>query len=67
MDEDDVYRRRAAEAQSWAQKVLSDDDRASWRRIADGWLSLTRKRPQADQPQAQQQQQPQPKTEDKPE
>ena len=48
MDQD-VYRRNAAEAQRQADRAVSDLDRASWLRLAQGWLSLLTKRPQTDQ------------------
>jgi hypothetical protein len=47
MDNDDEYRRNAAEAQRWADRAKSDLDRASWLRVAQGWLSLIRSRPQS--------------------
>ena len=46
VDKDDEYRRNAAEAQGWADKAKSDDDRAAWLRVVQGWLSLIRKPPQ---------------------
>jgi hypothetical protein len=49
MSHDDEYRRNAAEAQSWADKAKSDDDRAAWLRVAQGWLQLIRKQPQTAQ------------------
>lgn len=48
MRSEDEYRRQAAEAQKEADRTLSDDDRASWLRVAQGWLSLLPKRPQPD-------------------
>ena len=47
MSKDDEYRRQAAEAERHAQSARTDLDRASWLRIAQGWLSLLRKRPQS--------------------
>jgi hypothetical protein len=44
---DEEYRRNAAEAQSCADKARTDTDRAAWLRVAQGWLSLLRKRPQS--------------------
>ena len=45
MDKSDEYRRNAAEAQAWADKAKSENDRAAWLRVAQGWLSLIRPRP----------------------
>ena len=45
MDKDDVYRRRAAEAQEQADRTVSDVDREAWLRVARGWLALIRKSP----------------------
>ena len=46
MDRDDLYRRKAAEAQRWADRAVSPDDKAHWLRLVEGWLSLIQKRPQ---------------------
>jgi hypothetical protein len=43
MNQDDEYRRQAAEAQHWAEKTISDVDKAAWLRIAQGWLALIRR------------------------
>lgn len=43
------YRQHAAEAQKMADCARNDDDRASWLRVAQGWLGLLRKRPQTAQ------------------
>ena len=40
MNRDKEFRRNAAEAQKRADRAKSDEDRASWLRIAQGWLSL---------------------------
>jgi hypothetical protein len=40
MKEHDEYRCNAAEAQRQADRAKNDLDRASWLRIAQGWLSL---------------------------
>jgi len=45
MSSDDEYRRQAAEAQHQADRARNDDDRASWLRIAQGWLSMIRRQP----------------------
>ena len=42
----DEYRRNAAEAQRQADRAISEVDRASWLRVAQGWLSLLKKPPQ---------------------
>ncbi|WP_377831161.1 hypothetical protein ACFKHW_38585 (plasmid) [Bradyrhizobium lupini] len=44
MHSDDEYRRQAADAQKEADRARYDEDRASWLRVAQGWLSLIRKR-----------------------
>jgi hypothetical protein len=49
MDRDDEYRRNAAKAQESARRARTDDDRANWLRLAEGWLGLLRKRPQTDE------------------
>jgi hypothetical protein len=36
----DDYRKQAAAAQDQADKARNDGDRASWLRIAQGWLGL---------------------------
>jgi hypothetical protein len=41
----DEYRRNAAEAQRQADRAISEVDRASWLRVAQGWLSLLKKPP----------------------
>jgi hypothetical protein len=46
---DEQYRRRAAEAQEWADKATTDHDRAAWLRVVQGWLSMIRRRPQSDE------------------
>ena len=48
MDEDDEYRKQAAEAQNWADRTISVVDKASWLRIAQGWLALISRPKQAD-------------------
>jgi hypothetical protein len=44
MDQNDEFRRYAAEAQKWADTAESDYDRAAWLGVVQGWLSLLRKR-----------------------
>jgi hypothetical protein len=41
----DEYRRNATEAQRQADRTISEVDRASWLRVAQGWLSLLKKPP----------------------
>ena len=43
MDTDDEYRKRAADAQAWADRTVSSVDKESWLRIAQGWLALIRR------------------------
>jgi hypothetical protein len=45
MNRDAIYRRSAAFAQRRADRAVNADDREEWRRIAQGWLALLRKRP----------------------
>jgi hypothetical protein len=49
MNNDDEYHRQAAEAEKQAHSAKFASDRESWLRIAQGWLSLLRKRPQSDE------------------
>lgn len=46
MTRDDEFRRQAADAEKHAQAARNDADREAWLRIAQGWMSLLRKRPQ---------------------
>jgi hypothetical protein len=39
---DDEFRRNAADAQAWADKAKTEDERAEWLRIAQGWLGMIR-------------------------
>ena len=48
MDEDE-YQRLSADAERQARSAKSELDRAAWLRVAQGWLSLLRKRPQSDE------------------
>ena len=45
--DDKYYREQADEAQQQADRTVSDVDRASWLRIAQGWLSMIKARPAA--------------------
>jgi hypothetical protein len=42
MQKDDEYRQNAKLAQEQADKAVSQVDRESWLRVAQGWLSLIR-------------------------
>jgi hypothetical protein len=46
-EQDDEYRRQAAEAEKQSKLARNDHDRAAWLRLAQGWLGLVRKRPQS--------------------
>jgi hypothetical protein len=45
MSNDDEYRRQAAYAEKQSQLARNEMDRDSWLRIAQGYMSLLRKRP----------------------
>ena len=49
MSTDDEYLRRAAYAEKQALVAKFDSDREDWLRIAEGWKSMMRKRPQTDE------------------
>jgi hypothetical protein len=49
MSTDEEYRRQAALAEKQARAAKFDSDRESWLHIAQGWMSLLRKRPQSDE------------------
>ena len=44
MDKYDGYRQQAADAQKQADAAKTEDDRAAWLRIAQGWLGLLSRR-----------------------
>jgi hypothetical protein len=48
MSTDDEFRRQAASAERRASSTKNHGDREAWLRIAQGWMSLLRKRPQTD-------------------
>ena len=45
----DEHRRNAAEAEQTARRARTDDERANWLRLAEGWLGLLRKCPETDE------------------
>ena len=49
MTRDDEYRRNAAEAQKQADAAKTENDRAAWLHLTQGWLSLIRNRPPTDE------------------
>jgi hypothetical protein len=49
MKNDEEYRRQAADAQREADNARNEDDCAAWLRVAQGWLSLIRRRPQSEE------------------
>jgi hypothetical protein len=48
MDRDDECRRNAAQAQQRARQARTDDERATWLHLAEGWLGLLRRRQTAE-------------------
>ena len=49
MSTDEEYRRQATHAEKQARAAKLDSDREAWLRIAQGWMSMLRKRPQTDE------------------
>jgi hypothetical protein len=49
MTSDDEFRRQAADAEKQALSARTDYDREAWLRIAQGWMSLLKRRPQSDE------------------
>jgi hypothetical protein len=47
MSTDREYRLQAADAEKQARSARNDADREAWLRIAQGWMSILRKRPQS--------------------
>jgi len=47
MASEEDYARNAKDAQEWAERATSAEDRQGWLRIARGWLDLMRKSQQA--------------------
>jgi hypothetical protein len=48
VNRDDEFRRNASEAQQCARWARTDDERANWLQIAEGWLGLIGKYPHTD-------------------
>src|ERR1700730_16081268 len=46
VNRDDEFRRKAAKAQRSARRATTDDERANWTQLAEGWRGLIRKHPQ---------------------
>ena len=46
VNRDDEFRRRAAQAQQNARQAKTDEERAIWLQLAEGWLGLVGKNPQ---------------------
>jgi hypothetical protein len=40
VNRDDEFRHRAAEAQQRSRQAKTDDERATWLQLAEGWLGL---------------------------
>jgi hypothetical protein len=49
MTSDEEFRRQAAHAEKQALSARSDYDREAWLRIAQGWMSLLKRRPVTDE------------------
>jgi hypothetical protein len=47
-NDDEEFRQQATNAENQARAAKNEIDRAAWMRIAQGWLSLLRKRPQSE-------------------
>ena len=41
-DDDTLYLRQARDAQAYAERARSEEDRRAWLRLAQAWLALTR-------------------------
>jgi hypothetical protein len=50
VNRDDEFRRRAAQAQQNARQAKTDEERATWLQLAEGWLGLVGKYPQTVEP-----------------
>jgi hypothetical protein len=40
VNQEEEYLRNAKDAQEWADRAATEEDRRSWLKIAQGWLSL---------------------------
>ena len=49
MSVDDEFRRNAAEAQQRAREARTDEERAYWLQLAEGWLALLQERQEEDE------------------
>jgi hypothetical protein len=49
MTSDDEFRRQASDAEKQALSAPTDYDREAWLRIAQGWMSLLKRRPLTDE------------------
>ena len=49
MDRDCEYWRNVAKAKRGARRAKTDDERANWLLLAEGWLGLLRNCPQTDE------------------
>ena len=43
-DDEILYLRQAADAQNYAERARSEEDRRAWLRLAHAWLALIRSR-----------------------
>jgi len=43
-DDDTLYLRQAADAQNYAERARTEEDRRAWLRLAQAWLGLIRPR-----------------------
>jgi hypothetical protein len=44
-DDDTLYLRQAKDAQNYAERARTEEDRRAWLRLAHAWLALIRQRP----------------------
>jgi hypothetical protein len=49
VNRDDEFLRNAAQAQQCARRARTDDERANWLLLAEGWLGLLRECQEADE------------------
>lgn len=43
-DDENLYLRQAADAQDYAERARTEEDRRAWLRLAQAWLALIRPR-----------------------